>query len=150
MPRMCKDKRWFSSREPDEASEATIEDGTITISEENETSQVVKGKHNLGGTEVEINGTCDHGNPAKSFVKLRRREDRVTPRPHTVTIHYSGEVVDGDEDISAGRYRVVGGLIDPEEGTWVATTSGGDLHDKKEKKEKKEKASGEYTSDQTR
>lgn len=146
MPRMCKDRQWDSVLIPDNDPQEQ-DDGTITILTEDEVTKAVSGNHvKGGGSPSEITGTCDHGNPNKSQVRLRRREQRQTPSgPITVTIRYSGELNEGEDDISNGRYKVVGGLIDPDEGTWVGTNPGGDSDiDKKKKKTKAPRDDARY------
>lgn len=151
MPRMCRGRQWDSVLIPDANPQQQIDDGTITIEAENEQTKEVRGTHvKGGGTPSGISGTCDHGDPNKSRVQLRRREQRQQPGGAiTVTIHYSGDLNEGGDDISNGRYRVVGGVTDPDEGTWVGTKPGGDFDEEKEKKEKKEKEGRDAPHEQT-
>ena len=108
MPRMCKGREWDSVLIPDNDPSQRIPDGKITIAEEDEPSKKVKGKHVIdGGQPSNIDGTCDHGNPTKSEVKLHRREG-------TVLVRYSGHLNEDEDDISGGRYVKTGGQIDPD------------------------------------
>jgi hypothetical protein len=132
MPRMCKGRQWDSVLIPDNDPSQEIPDGTITIEEEDEPSKRVKGKHVINGSPSDITGTCDHGSPSKSVVHLERREGKES-------VHYDGHINEGEDDISDGRYRRTGGQIDPDEGTWVATSTGDDFKGGKDKGDEKDK-----------
>ena len=131
MAGMCKGRKWDSVRIPDN-NPTQINDGTITIEEEDTATKKVKGKHAGSTGNHTITGTCDHGNPRRSEVRLERPEG-------STTIRYSGQLLEGSDDISGGRYRVIGGQVDPDEGTWVATGTGGDSEGPKDEKDKKDK-----------
>lgn len=132
MPKMCKGREWDSVLIPDNNPSQRIPDGRITIAEEDEPRKKVKGKHVINGSPSEITGKCDHGNPNKSKVELYRDEGEVR-------VVYTGHLNKDEDDISDGRYGKTGGDTDIDEGTWVATSSGGDFKEKKEKKVKKVK-----------
>lgn len=140
MPNMCKGRQWDSSLFSDSNPSQEIPDGTITIEDEDPATKTIKGKRDKNGSSSPIDGTCDHGNPNKSKVHFKRKEGNET-------VHYTGFLNAGEDDISEGRYKSTGGQVDPDEGTWVATSTGGNLQGQKDKEDKEDKKDKEPRKD---